>query len=62
MEKLPIEDADEYFRKRPYQSKIGALCSDQSKPIPNRFALAVKEAELRERHPMNEEVPRPPMW
>ncbi|KAH1017532.1 hypothetical protein HUJ05_008156 [Dendroctonus ponderosae] len=61
VEKLPIEDADEYFSKRPYESQIGALCSDQSKPVRNRDALALKEAHLRQIHPINE-VPRPRQW
>jgi pyridoxamine 5'-phosphate oxidase len=60
-EKLPFSDADQYFKSRPYQSQIGALCSDQSKPIKNRNVLAEKERELKGVYGEGE-VPRPPQW
>lgn len=61
IEKLPFVDADEYFSKRPYQSQVGALCSNQSQPIANRDVLAAKERELKEKYKEGE-VPRPPLW
>lgn len=54
--------ADDYFKKRPYDSKIGALCSDQSKPIRSRNTLMEKEIELKEKYPDTTKVPRPPQW
>lgn len=60
-EKLPFSDADQYFKSRPYQSQIGALCSDQSKPIKDRNVLADKERELKGVYGEGE-VPRPPQW
>ncbi|KAJ8947953.1 hypothetical protein NQ318_021050 [Aromia moschata] len=59
VEKLPFADADNYFSKRPYQSQIGALCSDQSKPISGRDVLAAKERELKSKYSEGQ-VPRPP--
>ncbi|XP_025833713.1 pyridoxine-5'-phosphate oxidase isoform X3 [Agrilus planipennis] len=61
IEKLPFSEADEYFNARPYQSQIGALCSDQSKPIEGRHVLANLEKELRAKYKEGE-VPRPKMW
>jgi len=60
-EKLPFSDADHYFNSRPYQSQIGALCSDQSKPIEGREVLANKERELKRQYGEGD-VPRPPQW
>ncbi len=45
--KVPPEESDEYFRKRPYKSRIGARISPQSRPIKSRMQLIrafVKEA------------------
>ncbi|XP_050310537.1 pyridoxine-5'-phosphate oxidase [Anthonomus grandis grandis] len=61
IEKAPFSDADEYFSKRPYTSQIGALCSDQSKPVANRAVLEAKEKELKAKYKEGE-VPRPPLW
>ncbi|KAK9883609.1 hypothetical protein WA026_001784 [Henosepilachna vigintioctopunctata] len=61
-EKLPFSVADNYFRRRPYDSKIGALCSDQSKTIKDRNILTDKEKELKDKYPSNSDVPRPPQW
>ncbi|KAL3270576.1 hypothetical protein HHI36_021113 [Cryptolaemus montrouzieri] len=61
-EKLPFSVADDYFKKRPYDSKIGALCSNQSQPIENRDVLMNKEKELKAKYPMSDDVPRPEKW
>ena len=45
--KVSPEESDEYFRKRPYKSRIGARISPQSQPIASRIQLIrsfVKEA------------------
>ncbi|KRT78153.1 hypothetical protein AMK59_8104, partial [Oryctes borbonicus] len=60
-EKLPFLDADEYFKSRPYQSQIGALSSDQSKPIEGRHILWQKEVELKKQYSEGN-VPRPEQW
>lgn len=61
VDKLPFSEADEYFSKRPYGSQIGALCSDQSKPVASRDVLVDIAQKLREKHGEGE-VPRPPLW
>lgn len=62
VEKLPFSDADAYFQGRPYQSQIGALCSDQSKPIfKGREALQLNASELKKKY-QEGQVPRPPQW
>ena len=45
--KVPPEESDEYFRVRPYKSRIGARISPQSQPVKSRMQLMrafVKEA------------------
>ena len=37
--KVSPEESDEYFRKRPYKSRIGARISPQSQPIASRMQL-----------------------
>jgi len=46
VEKLSTEESTEYFMSRPVGSRIGAIVSPQSKPIPNRNVLLDKEKEL----------------
>ena len=55
-----IEPADSYFRTRPRGSQLGALASDQSRPLPSRATLEERAAELALRYP--DEIPRPPHW
>ena len=48
--KVPPEESDEYFRKRPYKSRVGARISPQSQPITSRMQLIrsfVREAARR---------------
>jgi pyridoxamine 5'-phosphate oxidase len=52
--------ADSYFRTRPRGSQLGALASDQSRPLPSRATLEERAAELALRYP--DEIPRPPHW
>lgn len=54
------EEADEYFRSRPYGSRIAAAASPQSRPIESRAVLEAWVAELEARYP--EDVPLPDHW
>ena len=59
--KVSPEESDEYFRKRPYKSRIGARISPQSQPIASRMQLIrafVKEAARW----LGKEVERPDNW
>ena len=54
-------DADAYFRSRARISRLGAIASDQSRPLPDRGELEKRLAEAEACHP-GEEVPRPAHW
>ncbi|HEX3102491.1 MAG TPA: pyridoxamine 5'-phosphate oxidase [Pyrinomonadaceae bacterium] len=55
------EESDEYFNSRPFESRIGALASDQSEQIASRTILEERVAELSEKY-ADGNVPRPPHW
>jgi len=55
------EEADAYFATRARPAQIGAWASDQSRPLPDRFALEKKIAEAGLRYGLGK-VPRPPHW
>jgi len=59
--KCDPQESDEYFQSRPWKSRIGAIISPQSQPIPNRNYI--KKAFLVEaaKH-LPEFVPRPKHW
>jgi pyridoxamine 5'-phosphate oxidase len=57
---LPAADADEYFHSRSRMSQLGALASQQSRPLASRDVLEQRVKELGERYP--DEVPRPAYW
>lgn len=59
--KVPSEESNEYFHKRPYKSRIGARISPQSCPIASRTQLIrafIKEAARW----IGKEVERPDNW
>lgn len=62
IEKVSAAASDEYFGKRPYGSRIGALASPQSSVIESREALEQKVQELEQQYPEGADVPRPPHW
>ncbi len=61
VERLPIEEAEAYFRTRPRGSRIGAWASRQSEPLDSREALEARVEELR-REFEGGEVPLPSFW
>ena len=54
-------EADAYFRSRARQSQVGAWASDQSQPLPDRFALEKRVAEYGLKFGFGD-IPRPPHW
>ncbi|HET7409243.1 MAG TPA: pyridoxamine 5'-phosphate oxidase [Paracoccaceae bacterium] len=60
VERVPEAQADAYYHSRPYQSRIGAWASKQSRPLSSRRALLAEVAKLAAKYPTK--VPRPPHW
>ena len=52
--------SDEYFKSRPYTSRIGAWASEQSSVIAGKSVLVARAAAVGLKHPVS--VPRPPHW
>jgi pyridoxamine 5'-phosphate oxidase len=61
VEAVTSEEADAYFASRAREARIGAWASDQSRPLPARFALEKRVAEYGLSFGLSE-VPRPPHW
>ena len=61
IEKMVSQFSDDYFNKRPDDSKIGAIISPQSQIIPGREYLLEKKKEL-EQSLENKELKRPNYW
>ena len=60
IEKVSTQTSDDYFKSRPFESRIGAFASKQSNEIPSREFLEQKVKELNEQ--FKSEVPRPENW
>ena len=54
-------EADEYFASRARISRLGAIASEQSRPLPDRTLLERRVAEHDQRHP-GDSIPRPAHW
>jgi pyridoxamine-phosphate oxidase len=53
--------ADAYWASRPRLSRLGAVASPQSTPLPDRAALEARFAQAAARYP-GDSVPRPRHW
>lgn len=68
----PAAESDAYFASRPWQSRVGAWASDQSRPIESQGAMLAKLVDTMIRFgldPLNPpaegaavNIPRPPHW
>jgi pyridoxamine 5'-phosphate oxidase len=58
--KTPAAESAEYFQSRPFESRIGAWASPQSKPVADRHELEKRYADTLAKHPAD--VPTPPHW
>ena len=56
------KEADDYFSSRPYESKIGAWASDQSRIMKKKEDLLKKIKELKNKYKDKENMPRPINW
>ena len=61
VEKVSIEESEEYFHSRPESSQIGSWASRQSSIIPGRKYLEQKYKEYFEKF-KNSIIPLPPFW
>ncbi len=57
---LSVKDATEYFHSRSRRSQIGAVASQQSRPLASREELEARAKEVAERYA--DEVPLPDYW
>lgn len=60
IEKVSKEVSEAYFKTRPYESKIGAWASKQSKNLSSRFTLIREVVKLIAKYP--KDVPLPEFW
>ena len=56
------KEADLYFNTRPYESRIGAWASDQSRLMKDRKELLNKIADFKKKYSDEKKVPRPKHW
>jgi len=56
------KEADDYFNSRPYESRIGAWASDQSKAMNKRDELLKKINEFKKKYKDENNLPRPKHW
>ena len=59
--KVSGEISDKYFYSRPYESRLSAAASPQSKSVINRKHLEQLRDEIKQEHPGNH-IPRPDQW
>lgn len=61
IEQVSDELADAYFASRARDSQIGALASDQSRPLPSRATFLARIAKVAAKS-LGREIPRPAHW
>ena len=61
-ERIPRDEAAEYFASRPHGSRLGAWSSRQSTVLDGREGLDRAYADLQEQYPEGTDVPLPEFW
>ncbi|HKX84519.1 MAG TPA: pyridoxamine 5'-phosphate oxidase [Pyrinomonadaceae bacterium] len=61
VERATREEAEEYFRTRPVESRLGAWASNQSERLSSRAELEQKMKEVRAKY-LGDDIPLPPFW
>ena len=59
---VPDAEADAYFASRARASRIGALASDQSRPMPSRAVFEERVRAVEAEYEDREDIPRPADW
>lgn len=59
--RVSAEESDEYFKSRPFLSRLGAWASNQSEEIASRAVIMARAAKLTAKYALGN-VPRPPHW
>ncbi len=62
VKKVSDEEANLYFKSRPYESRIGAWASDQSKVMKSKEDLLKKIKDFEKKYTDKKELPRPEHW
>lgn len=60
VERVSAEESEEYFQSRPLLSRLGAIASEQSRPIDNRQTLENRFAQVKEQY--GDHPARPAHW
>jgi pyridoxamine 5'-phosphate oxidase len=60
-EKIPREESDAYFQKRPLASRLGTWASQQSRPLASREELEASYAAMEKKY-AGGNIPTPPQW
>ncbi len=60
--KVSAQESDDYFKSRPRGSQIGAIASEQSKPMNSYQALRDEIANVEEKYKDLVVIPRPGFW
>ena len=61
VQRVSREESEAYFRSRPFEARLGAWASPQSRPVAARSTLEAALEALRVRH-ASQDVPLPPYW
>jgi pyridoxamine 5'-phosphate oxidase len=61
-QKTSAKESDSYFKARPKESRIAAICSHQSERVSGRWVLEQKFNELQEVYKATDDIPRPEWW
>ena len=62
IEIVSADEADAYYKTRPYNRKIGAWASEQSRPLASRDVLEERIKEYESQYPEGSDIPRPENW
>lgn len=62
VEKLPNKESDHYHAARPRNNQLGALASEQSEPVKDRYTLEAQFAAVGKAYEKHKLIPRPSHW